>query len=43
MTEPSAQDAVEANTINRFEKTVGDINGRKVHQWPLKAKKASNS
>lgn len=42
-TEPSAQDAVEAKTINRFEKAVRDINGRKVRQWLLKAKKASNS
>lgn len=36
--EPSAQDAVKAKTINRFEKAARDINGRKVHQLLLKGK-----
>lgn len=39
MMEPSAQDAVEAKTINKFEKAARDINGRKVHQQLLSGKK----
>lgn len=34
---------MEAKTINRFEKAVKDINGRKVYRWLLHAKKASDS
>lgn len=34
---------MEAKTINRFEKAVKDINGRKVYRWQLHAKKASDS
>lgn len=37
--ESSAQDAVEARTINRFEKAAREINGRKLHQQLLNAEK----